>query len=103
MIFVANSVGMRQAKSKKNDYAGDVGVGLVFILLYARKGATKTEQIDLLKAFKKAATNKKALAEANADFLALYVAGDSSVVNVVNAYKGKYEPSLGVAVLGRFA
>jgi hypothetical protein len=51
----------------------------------------------------KAATNKKALAEASADFLALYVAGHSSVVNVVKTYKGKYEPSLGVAVLGRFA
>jgi hypothetical protein len=51
----------------------------------------------------KAATTKKALAEASADFLALYVAGHSSVVNVGKTYKGKYEPSLGVAVLGRFA
>lgn len=94
---------MRQAKSKKNDYAGDVGVGLVFILLYARNGTTRSEQIDLLKDFKKAATNKSAFAGVNADFLALYVAGYSSVVNVVKANKGKYEPSLGVAVLGRFA
>jgi len=51
----------------------------------------------------RATTTKKALAEASADFLALYVAEHSSVVNVVKTDKRKYKPSLSIVVLGRFA
>lgn len=90
-----------QTGSKKPDYQGDVGVGLVFILLYTEKGTTQSDQIDLLDHFKDSCTTRGALIQAKADFLALYLARHSSVQEVVTKNNGKYEPCLGVAVLGK--
>ena len=94
---------MKQTESKKPDYQGDVQVGLVFILLYTRKGTTKANQIDLLNKFKKTCTTNKALLKAKADFIGLYLAKYSFVNKVFKANNGEYEPCVGVAVLGKVA
>ncbi|OAI43884.1 hypothetical protein AYO43_09760 [Nitrospira sp. SCGC AG-212-E16] len=94
---------VNQTRSKKVDYQGDVGVGLVFILLYTRKGTTKSDQLDLLDNFKTSCTTKEALIRAKADFVALYLASHSSVNKVFEKNDEEYEPCLGVAVLGKIA
>ena len=94
---------VKQTKSKKNDYQGDVRVGLVFILLYTSKGTTKSDQIHLLNDFKTTCTTREGLDQAKGDFLALYIARHDSVNKVVTEYAGEYEPCLGVAVLGKIA
>lgn len=94
---------VKQTKSKHNEHAGDIGVGLVFVLLYTSHGTTKSEQIHLLKHFEKTATTRNAMKEKKLDFIALYSANYSSIKKIVDHYKGKYEPCLGIAVAGRIA
>jgi hypothetical protein len=52
---------VKQVGNKDKDHIGDVGVGLVFALLYTRRETKKSRMVDELKSFMKLVTNAKAM------------------------------------------
>jgi hypothetical protein len=92
---------VRQVRNKHKDHLGDVGVGLVFALLYTRRGTKKLQMKNELNSFKKLVTNIKSMAQSKLDFIALYVTYHRHVKRVQELYG--YEPCPGVVVFGRFA